>query len=86
MAVFLSHLLFCRGAVCGSARAASVFAAFNFALWGATASLAVRDILRGGGGGFAGLLAAGRRGGGSAAAAGPKGGAQRSNVQMKEVV
>ncbi|ROV95792.1 hypothetical protein VPNG_08751 [Cytospora leucostoma] len=76
MAVFLNHLLYCRGAVCGSARASTVFAAFSFALWGATAGLAVRNLL--GGGGLAGL-SLGRRGA-------QKPGAQRKNAQMREVV
>ncbi|KAL1861608.1 hypothetical protein Daus18300_008724 [Diaporthe australafricana] len=52
LAVFLTHLLFCRGAVCGSARAATVFSSFNFALWSATAALTIKDALKGG---FAGL-------------------------------
>ncbi|KAJ0124910.1 hypothetical protein J7T55_006253 [Diaporthe amygdali] len=52
LAVFLTHLLFCRGAVCGSARAATVFSSFNFVLWTATAALTIKDALKGG---FAGL-------------------------------
>ncbi|ROW06394.1 hypothetical protein VMCG_04324 [Cytospora schulzeri] len=74
LAVFLNHLIFCRGAVCGSARASAVFAAFNFALWGVTAGLAVKGSLTGG---FAGLLA--RR-------PGAKSGTQKQNPQMKETV
>ncbi|KAF3765826.1 hypothetical protein M406DRAFT_88620 [Cryphonectria parasitica EP155] len=52
MAVFLSRLLFCRGAVCGSARAATVFGAFEFALWAATTAFTFKDALRGHSGGF----------------------------------
>ncbi|KUI57717.1 hypothetical protein VP1G_05051 [Cytospora mali] len=74
LAVFLNNLLFCRGAVCGSARASAVFAAFNFALWGATAGLAIKNAL---GGGFTGLFAGLR---------GAKSGTQKQNPQMKEVV
>ncbi|KAK7748067.1 hypothetical protein SLS53_001319 [Cytospora paraplurivora] len=75
-ALFLNHLLYCRGAVCGSARASTVFAAFNFALWGATTGFAVRNLLNGGG--FAGL-SLGRRGA-------QQPGTQRKNAQMREVV
>ncbi|KUI73994.1 hypothetical protein VM1G_09378 [Cytospora mali] len=74
LAVFLDNLLFCRGAVCGSARASAVFAAFNFALWGATAGLAIKNAL---GGGLTGLFAGLR---------GAKSGTQKQNPQMKEVV
>lgn len=52
LAAFLSKLLFCRGAVCGSARAATAFGAFEFCLWAATAAFTFKDALRGG---FAGL-------------------------------
>ena len=74
LAVFLTHLLFCRGAVCGSARAATVFSSFNFLLWTATAALTIKDALKGG---FAGLRMG--RGG-----AGQGGVAMQQNAQMKE--
>lgn len=74
MAVFLDHLLYCRGAVCASARAATVFAAFSFALWGVTAGLAVKGTFNGV---FAGLLA--RR-------SGAKSGTSNQNPQMTEAV
>lgn len=57
LAVFLTKLLFCRGAVCGSARAATVFGALEFALWAATAALTLKDALKGG---FSGLKFPGR--------------------------
>ena len=71
LAVFLTHLLFCRGAVCGSARAATVFSSFNFVLWSATAALTIKDALKGG---FAGLRMG--RGG--------QGMPMQQNAQMKE--
>jgi hypothetical protein len=46
LAVFLSSLLFCRGSVCGSARASTVFAATEFALWGMTAVLMAKDVFK----------------------------------------
>lgn len=52
LGVFLSKLLFCRGAVCGSARAVTVFGAFEFALWAATAAFTVKDAVKGGFSGF----------------------------------
>lgn len=52
LAVFLSRLLFCRGAVCGAARADTVFGAFSFVLWGVTAGLMAKDMAKGG---FSGL-------------------------------
>ncbi|KKY30580.1 hypothetical protein UCDDA912_g09438 [Diaporthe ampelina] len=73
LAVFLTHLLFCRGAVCGSARAATVFSSFNFLLWTATAALTIKDALKGG---FAGLRS-GRGGAG-------QGMPMQQNAQMKE--
>ncbi|KAH8778696.1 membrane-associating domain-containing protein [Diaporthe sp. PMI_573] len=72
LAVFLTHLLFCRGAVCGSARAATVFSSFNFLLWTATAALTIKDALKGG---FAGL----RMGRGAG-----QGMPMQQNAQMKE--
>lgn len=75
LAVFLTHLLFCRGAVCGSARAATVFSSFNFLLWTATAALTIKDALKGG---FAGL----RNGRGGAGHGMPM--QMQQNAQMKE--
>ena len=52
LSVFLGKLLICKGKVCGSARAASIFAAFNFLLWSATTGLLALEIFKGG---FAGI-------------------------------
>lgn len=57
LSVFLTKLLFCRGAVCGSARAVTVFGAFEFALWAATAAFTLKDAVKGG---FSGLKFPGR--------------------------
>ncbi|TDZ25070.1 hypothetical protein C8034_v001605 [Colletotrichum sidae] len=46
LAVFLSKLLFCRGAVCAAARADTVLAALQFALWSGTALLMVKDVFK----------------------------------------
>ncbi|KAK2003098.1 hypothetical protein LX36DRAFT_165861 [Colletotrichum falcatum] len=46
LAVFLSKLLFCRGAVCGAARADTVFAAFQFVLWSGTTLLMFKDVFK----------------------------------------
>ncbi|PSR79273.1 membrane-associating domain-domain-containing protein [Coniella lustricola] len=59
LAVFLSKLLFCRGTVCSSARAATAFGSFEWALWAVTAGLTLKDALKGG---FAGLRNAGSGG------------------------
>lgn len=48
LAVFISNLLFCRGSVCGAARADVAFGAFEFCLWGASAVLNGREIFKGG--------------------------------------
>ncbi|KAI1844155.1 hypothetical protein JX265_002928 [Neoarthrinium moseri] len=48
LSVFISKLLFCRGSVCGSARADVAFGAFEFLVWGVTSFFAVRDNLKGG--------------------------------------
>lgn len=74
MAVFLNNLVFCRGAVCASARAATVFASFNFVLWGVTAGLAIKGTFNGM---FASLLA--RRTGANSRAT-------DQSPQMKEAV
>lgn len=57
LGVFLSKLLFCRGAVCGSARAATVFGSFEFVLWSVTAALTMKDAVKGG---FSGIRLPGR--------------------------
>lgn len=79
LGVFLSKLLFCRGAVCGSARAVTVFGAFEFALWAATAAFTVKDAVKGG---FSGFKFPGR------GSRGPQGGnmqfQQGGSPQMKE--
>ncbi|KAI3552106.1 uncharacterized protein CLUP02_00691 [Colletotrichum lupini] len=46
LAVFLSKLLFCRGTVCAVARADTVLAAFEFALWSGTSLLMVKDVFK----------------------------------------
>lgn len=48
LAAFLGKLLFCRGSVCGAARADAVFAAFSFLLWTGTSTLLAMEIFRGG--------------------------------------
>ncbi|KAI1083841.1 membrane-associating domain-containing protein [Whalleya microplaca] len=44
LAVFMSKLLFCRGSVCGSARADIAFGAFEFLLWTGSAVLMGKDV------------------------------------------
>ncbi|KAK6066245.1 hypothetical protein SCUP234_02391 [Seiridium cupressi] len=73
LSVFISKLLFCRGSVCGSARADVAFGALEFLIWVATAFFAVREVMKGG---F--NLRLGRRGGGQA----PLGGPQMKEAQM----
>ncbi|GJC82235.1 hypothetical protein CT0861_05735 [Colletotrichum tofieldiae] len=46
LAVFLSKLLFCRGSVCAAARADTVLAALQFALWAGTSLLMVKDVFK----------------------------------------
>ncbi|KAK6845152.1 hypothetical protein PG995_015262 [Apiospora arundinis] len=58
LAVFISKLLFCRGTVCGAARADVAFGAFEFALWGATAVFMGKDVFKSG---FRGGLKLGAR-------------------------
>ena len=48
LAVFLSQLLFCRGSVCGAARADVVFASFSFALWSTSTVFLIRDVAKAG--------------------------------------
>ncbi|KAK8107718.1 uncharacterized protein PG998_009731 [Apiospora kogelbergensis] len=58
LSVFISKLLFCRGTVCGAARADVAFGAFEFALWGATAVFMGKDVFKSG---FRGGLKLGAR-------------------------
>lgn len=44
LAVFLSRLLFCRGAVCSAAQADAVFAALSFAVWTASSVITAREV------------------------------------------
>lgn len=81
LAVFLSKLLFCRGAVCGSARAATAFSSFEFALWAATAALTIKDAAQGG---FSGIRLPGRNRGPSQATMQFQQGQQQQQQQMKE--
>jgi len=48
LAVFLGRLLFCRGSVCGAARADAAFAALNWALWMATTVMVAMEVFKGG--------------------------------------
>ncbi|KAK7744743.1 hypothetical protein SLS62_010100 [Diatrype stigma] len=50
LAVFIGKLLFCRGSVCGAARASAVFGALAFLLWCASAALAARTVAQVGAG------------------------------------
>ena len=44
LSAFIGGLLFCRGSVCGAARAAAVFGALSFLVWAASAALAGRQM------------------------------------------
>lgn len=48
LAVFLNGLLFCRGNVCGSARAATAFSALSFGAWTTSAVMVALGVFRGG--------------------------------------
>ena len=48
LAVFLNTLLFCRGTVCGAARASAGLAGFEWLLFLATAVLNGMEVFRGG--------------------------------------
>lgn len=52
VSVFLGKLLFCRGSVCGAARADAVFAAFNWLLWSGSSALVAINLFKGGLGGM----------------------------------
>ncbi|ELQ35550.1 hypothetical protein OOU_Y34scaffold00703g4 [Pyricularia oryzae Y34] len=64
LAVFLNGLVFCRGPVCGSARASTAFGAFQWILFSVTGGLTAKEVFfkSGFGGGLGGL----RRGAGGA--------------------
>lgn len=46
LSTYMGILPYCRGSVCGAARADVAFGIFEFLLWAATTYLASRDILR----------------------------------------
>jgi len=48
LAVFLSKLLYCRGSVCASARAAAIFSSISCATWVLTTILLGIEIFKGG--------------------------------------
>ncbi|KAH6656660.1 membrane-associating domain-containing protein [Truncatella angustata] len=74
LSVFISKLLFCRGSVCGSARADVAFGAFEFLLWTGTAFFAVRDMMKTG--------FSFRRRGAAGAGQAPLGGPQMKEAQL----
>ncbi|EJT79136.1 hypothetical protein GGTG_04225 [Gaeumannomyces tritici R3-111a-1] len=66
LAVFINGLVFCRGTVCGSARASTAFSSFLWLLWSASLGLTAMAHLRNNGGGLS-LGGFGRRSSGSGA-------------------
>ncbi|TGJ78347.1 hypothetical protein E0Z10_g10417 [Xylaria hypoxylon] len=46
LSTFMSKLLFCRGTVCGAARADVAFGIFEFLLWVASTVLTSRDVFK----------------------------------------
>ncbi|KAM0528068.1 hypothetical protein ACHAPS_002298 [Verticillium nonalfalfae] len=48
LSVFLGRLRFCRGSVCGAARADAIFAAAQFVAWSASAALTGKIVFKGG--------------------------------------
>ncbi|OTB04346.1 hypothetical protein M426DRAFT_11721 [Hypoxylon sp. CI-4A] len=48
LAMFMSRLLFCRGSVCGAARASIAFGAIEFILWVASSILTGKEVAKGG--------------------------------------
>lgn len=46
LAVFLSGLFFCRGTVCGAARADTAFAAFSWVIWTASTVLSATEAYK----------------------------------------
>lgn len=79
LSVFISKLLFCRGTVCGAARADVVFGAFEFALWGATAVFMGKDVFKSG---FRSGLKLGGSGAASSSGSAPQAGPQMKEAQL----
>ncbi|KAK8130170.1 hypothetical protein PG999_002550 [Apiospora kogelbergensis] len=79
LSVFISKLLFCRGTVCGAARADVAFGAFEFALWGATAVFMGKDVFKSG---FRGGLKLGGSGAASSSGSAPQAGPQMKEAQL----
>jgi hypothetical protein len=73
LAVFISKLLFCRGTVCGAARADVAFGAFEFLLWAASCAFTVMETSKKGAFSF-------RRSGNRGQA--PLGGSQMKEAQL----
>ncbi|KAI0837347.1 membrane-associating domain-containing protein [Hypoxylon sp. FL0890] len=48
LAVFMSRLLFCRGSVCGAARASVAFGALEFVLWTASLIIMGKEVVKSG--------------------------------------
>ncbi|EMR90160.1 hypothetical protein ACHAP3_003333 [Botrytis cinerea] len=48
LSVFISKLLFCRGSVCGAARADAVFGAFSWLLWMGSSAILALEMFKGG--------------------------------------
>ncbi|ORY64047.1 membrane-associating domain-containing protein [Pseudomassariella vexata] len=46
LSVFISKLLFCRGTVCGAAKADVAFGVMEFLLWGVSAVLMGKDVFK----------------------------------------
>ena len=46
LSTFMSRLLYCRGSVCGAARADVAFGIFQFLLWGTSTVLASKDVFK----------------------------------------
>ncbi|KAI1135293.1 membrane-associating domain-containing protein [Hypoxylon sp. FL0543] len=48
LAVFMSRLLYCRGSVCGAARASIAFGAFEFVLWTVSLIITGKEVVQSG--------------------------------------
>ncbi|CAD6441359.1 33c71e08-b5a3-437a-865f-1501b296102b [Sclerotinia trifoliorum] len=48
LSVFIGGLLFCRGSVCGAARADAVFGAFSWLLWMGSSAILALEMFKGG--------------------------------------
>ncbi|KAI0506613.1 membrane-associating domain-containing protein [Xylaria bambusicola] len=46
LSTFMSKLLYCRGSVCGAARADVAFGIFQFLLWGTSTVIASKDVFK----------------------------------------